>query len=137
MELSQFSLEYLPRIVIKGHTLANFVVEYSIFEPDSPNQPNAEVSLVTNAQLIQSLWTLYVDKSLTLNVSGAGMILTSPEGFKVQQAIHIRFKATNNEVEYEAILAGLRLAKSLEVRHLVIFSDSQLVVKQIVGEYEA
>lgn len=34
-------------------------------------------------------------------------------------------------------MAELRLARSLEVRHLTVFSDSQLVVKQITGEYEA
>lgn len=66
----------------------------------------------------------FVDGSSILDVSGAEIILTSLEGFKVQQAIHFQFKATNNESEYEAILAGLRLAWSLEVQRLVIFSDS-------------
>lgn len=75
------------------------------------------------------LWALYVDGSSTSDVSGAGVILTSPEGFKVQQTIRFWFKATNNEAKYEAILDGLQLAKSLEVQRLAIFSDSQLVVK--------
>lgn len=51
--------------------------------------------------------------------------------------LHFRFKATNNESEYEALLASLRLAHSLSVQKLNAFSDSQLVVKQVLGEYGA
>lgn len=61
-------------------------------------------------------------------MSGAGIILTSPEGFKVLHAIQFQFKAMNNKAEYEARLADLWLARSLEIRHLIIFSDSQLMV---------
>lgn len=68
--------------------------------------------------------------------SGARIILTSPKGFKVQQSIRFRFTATNNIAEYEALVKGLKLARSLAVKNLVIYSDSQLVVKQILGEYE-
>lgn len=137
MELSQFFVEYHPRTAIKGHVLADFVVECSFSEA---NEVVAEAeesdSIVAVLQQKQSPWTLYADGSSTTDVSGAGIILTSPEGFKVQQAIRFQFKATNNEAEYEAVLAGLRLAKSLEVQRIVIFSDSQLVVKQVSEEYE-
>lgn len=37
--------------------------------------------------------------------------------------------------EYEALLAGLALAKNLEVRKITIHSDSQLVVRQTLGDY--
>lgn len=43
---------------------------------------------------------------------------------------------TNNEEEYEALIAVLQLARHLEVSILEIFSDSQLVAKQILGEYK-
>lgn len=42
--------------------------------------------------------------------------------------LRLGLKASNNNVEYEALLVGLRLAKVVRVRHLYIFSDSQLVV---------
>ncbi|KAL5564955.1 hypothetical protein UlMin_028119 [Ulmus minor] len=45
--------------------------------------------------------------------------------------------ATNNQAEYEAILAGLRLAKEVFARHLLIYSDSQLIVNQVNSEYQA
>ncbi|KAM2478825.1 hypothetical protein PS1_002626 [Malus domestica] len=49
----------------------------------------------------------------------------------MEYAIRFKFKASNNEAEYEALLAGLRLAKHLGVKRIDIFSDSQLVVNQI------
>jgi len=138
MELSQFFIEYHPRTAIKGQALADFMVECS-FSEANVELPETETSdrAVAVLQHGQSAWTLYVDGSSTVNVSGAGIILTSPEGFKVQQAIRFGFKATNNEAGYEAVLAGVRLAKSLEVPKLIIYSDSQMVVKQLSGDYEA
>ncbi|KAL5565166.1 hypothetical protein UlMin_028330 [Ulmus minor] len=75
-----------------------------------------------------SLWHLYVDRSSTDNYSRAGIILVSPEGVRLSCALRFHFKVTNNQVEYEAILAGLRLAKEVSAHHLLIYSDSQLIV---------
>lgn len=88
-------------------------------------------------QLIRSpgKWKLFVDGSVAGSKCGADLILTSPEGFEICQAIRFTFPLTNNEAEYEALLAGLDLAKNLEVRHLRAFSDSMLVIKQFSGEY--
>ena len=47
------------------------------------------------------------------------------------------FQASNNEAEYEVVIAGLHLAHSMEADQLEICSDSQLVVKQIKDSYEA
>ena len=52
-------------------------------------------------------------------------------------ALRFEFKASNNEVEYKALIAGLELAKEMKVESLDIFSDSQLVVCQINDEYQA
>ena len=49
----------------------------------------------------------------------------------------MKFPATNNEVEYEGILTGLRLGKALGATNLIVQSDSKLVVGQIKGDYEA
>ena len=67
----------------------------------------------------------------------AGIVLTSPEGEKSTYALRFSFKCSNNEAEYEAVLAGLRLAQSLKAKKLHIHSDSMLVVNQIKGTYEA
>ena len=64
-------------------------------------------------------------------------MLISPEGHKITCALRFSFKESNNEVEYEALLTGLRLAKEMKPGYLQIFSDSQLIVKQVTEEYQA
>ncbi|XP_074321914.1 uncharacterized protein LOC141659079 [Apium graveolens] len=59
-----------------------------------------------------------------------------PEGFKIQHALKFGFSATNNLAEYEALIAGLKLASDLEAEVIDIFGDSQLVSKQISGEFK-
>ena len=63
--------------------------------------------------------------------------MTSPEGIDIEYALRSRFRASNNEAEYEAVIVGLNLAHSMEVDQLEVCSDSQLVVKQIEDSYEA
>ena len=65
------------------------------------------------------------------------MILTSPNGIDVEYALRFEFQASNNEFEYEVVIARLNLAHSMEVDQLEECSDSQLVVKQIEDAYEA
>ena len=69
--------------------------------------------------------------------SGAGLIITNSEGFLVEYALRFLFKVTNNQSEYEALLVGLKIAQELKIKNIKIFSDSQLIVGQVSGEYEA
>ncbi|XP_074324267.1 uncharacterized protein LOC141661182 [Apium graveolens] len=80
---------------------------------------------------------LYVDGSSTAERSRAGLILISLEGFTIQHAITFAFKATNNQAEYEALISGLRLEKSLGISKMTVYSDFHIVVKQTSGEYIA
>ena len=78
-----------------------------------------------------------VDGAANAQGSGAGLILTSPEGIDIEYTLRFGFQASNNEAEYEAVIAGLNLGYSMEVDQLEVCSDSQLVVKQIEDTYEA
>ena len=80
---------------------------------------------------------LTVDRSSNVNGAGIGLVLTSPEGDFIQQAIRCGFKAMNNEAEYEALIAELNLAKDMGIKKLDIRSDSQLVVNQLLGTCQA
>ncbi|XP_074377062.1 uncharacterized protein LOC141718582 [Apium graveolens] len=82
-------------------------------------------------------WTLKVDGSSTSERLRAGIILTSPEGFIIQTAIFFGFPAINNQVEYEVLIAGLKLSRTLKVQDLNIYNDSQIVFKQTNREYIA
>ncbi|GAV58199.1 RVT_3 domain-containing protein [Cephalotus follicularis] len=85
----------------------------------------------------RGLWKLFVDGSSCLTGSGAGLVLTSPDGWTLEYALRFGFKATNNKAEWEALIAGLTIAKHLEVQNIEASSDSQLVVGLANGEYEA
>lgn len=76
----------------------------------------------------QQEWVVYVDGSSTSVVEGGGVILITLEKAKLKYAIKFRFKATNNEVNYESMIIGLRLAHELGAKKVKVKSNSQLVV---------
>ncbi|XP_077221941.1 uncharacterized protein LOC143855753 [Tasmannia lanceolata] len=82
-------------------------------------------------------WTLHVDGSAGKAGRGAGVVLLGPDGFIAENALRLDFKASNNEAEYKALLVGLNLATALGAGKLKVYSDSQLVVEQVNGAYEA
>ncbi|GAV86952.1 RVT_3 domain-containing protein [Cephalotus follicularis] len=84
----------------------------------------------------RGIWKLSVDGSSCLTGSGVGLVLTSPDGWTLEYALRFKFKATNNEAEWEALIAGLTIAKHLEVQKIEASSDSQLMVGLENGEYE-
>ena len=91
----------------------------------------------TQLALDLPIWRLSVDGASSAQGSGARLILTSPDGIDMEYALIFGFQASNNEAEYEAIIAGLNLAHFMEADQLEVSSDSQLVVKQIEDSYEA
>ena len=127
IELSEFDIRYKPKTAIKWQVLADFVMEFTSAKP------------AQNAQAMNdlSIWKLSVDGASNAQGSGAGLILTSPEGIDIEYALRFGFQASNNEAEYEAVIVGLNLVHSLEVDQLEVCSDSQLVVRQIEDTYEA
>ena len=50
--------------------------------------------------------------------------------------VQLKFPVTNNEVEYEAILMGLRIAQALGAKNALLRSDSQLVIRQVKGDFK-
>ena len=64
-------------------------------------------------------------------------MLVSLEGLILEQAVRLKFSASNNEAKYEALMIGLKIARKLGASHLQVFCDSQFVANQISGEYQA
>ncbi|KAL0288973.1 UNVERIFIED_CONTAM: hypothetical protein Sangu_2635300 [Sesamum angustifolium] len=85
----------------------------------------------------ERLWVLHVDESSTTQGNVAGIVITSPQGEDMEFAIKFDFKASKNEVEYETLVLGMRIAQDAGTLHLLAYSNSQLIVKQVSGEYEA
>ncbi|XP_073025237.1 uncharacterized protein [Primulina eburnea] len=82
-------------------------------------------------------WIIHVDGSSTPGGSGAGVLVESPQGDQFQYAIRFWFPVSNNEAEYEALIIRIKLALAAGARNLVAYSDSQLVVNQVLGDCEA
>ena len=61
------------------------------------------------------MWSLRIDDSSNVNGSGAGIVLESPTREKISYALNLEFLASNNEAEYEALLARLRIANEMRV----------------------
>ena len=67
--------------------------------------------------------------------AGFGVHVTAPDGSEVAELYGYIGQATNNVAEYQTLLHGLRYALDHGVRRVLVFSDSELVVKQIGGSY--
>ncbi|GJU69090.1 reverse transcriptase domain-containing protein [Tanacetum coccineum] len=106
--LGEHNISYRPRTAVKGQILADFLIE----------KPDTDVVLPQSEVKLQAPWILFTDASSCVDGSGAGLILTNPEGMEFIYALRFEFTATNNEAEYEALIAGLRIAARMGIRNL-------------------
>ncbi|XP_071901097.1 uncharacterized protein [Coffea arabica] len=135
IELEEYDLSYESRTAIKTQALADFLAEFTF---DEVNKVTPATTQVTTPSIVKpQRWTLHVDGSSNSEGSGAGLLLENPQGEVCSYALRFDFAASNNETKYEAVIAGLQLARKLGASHILVYSDSQLVVCQILGEYEA
>ncbi|KAG7583597.1 Ribonuclease H domain [Arabidopsis suecica] len=123
VELSEYDIEYKSRVSMKAQVLADFLTELPV--QGTPEQPKNRT------------WKLYVDGSSSKQGSGVGIKLESPTSEILEQSFRLLFNASNNEAQYEALIAGLRLAQGVGAEEVVAYCDSQLVVNQFNGDYEA
>ncbi|CAL9009289.1 unnamed protein product [Prunus brigantina] len=146
IELGEFDISYQPRPSEKGQAVADFISEFtgparSVPSTASANPPIPSADPSSSAEVAFDYssphWTLYVDGSSNRQGSGAGLVLKTPDDTAIEYAIRFQFRASNNEAEYEALLAGLRLAQHTGAERLLICSDSQLVVNQVGTEFAA
>ena len=99
IELGEFDIRYKLRTAVKGQIWADFIIEFTLAQSTKATQltPNLPV------------WKLSVDGAANTQGSGAGLILTSPDGIDTEYALRFGFRASNNEAEYETVIAGLNL----------------------------
>ncbi|XP_074271407.1 uncharacterized protein LOC141595343 [Silene latifolia] len=131
VHLSGYDLQFEPRTAMKSQALADFV---SDFYPATRGE--AEEGMLTMMRSQDGeIWTLYIDGASNARGAGVGLVLRSPKGDIIVQAIRCEFKATNNEAEFEALILGMQMASGLKVRNLRVYSDSLLVVNHVNNEY--
>ncbi|XP_015965110.1 uncharacterized protein LOC107488845 [Arachis duranensis] len=114
IELSEFDIQYQPRGSVKSQYLVDFVAELT--EP------------YLDAESLE--WTLFVDGASNLQGSGVGILLESPEGIIMEHSLRFSFKASNNQVEYEALIDGLRRGYSRPLLKCLDRSEVDLVLAE-------
>jgi hypothetical protein len=87
--------------------LAEFLAEFQY----DPSNPSLLIPAETQLGLDTRRWELFVDGASNSKGSGAGIVLVSPDGLVLEQAVRLKFSASNNEAKYEALLIGLKTAK--------------------------
>jgi len=65
-----------------------------------------------------------------------GVVLERPNKLLIEQSLIFKFKASNNQAEYEALIAGMDLTREMGAENLRARSDSQQVTSQMIGEYQ-
>ncbi|GKD56104.1 reverse transcriptase domain-containing protein, partial [Tanacetum coccineum] len=118
---------------IKGHILVDFLAE----TPSTEDKEMKAEKATDKEPEPENAWKLYTDGASSSDGSRVGLMLVIPKGKEYTYALRLEFKTTNNEAEYEALLAGLCIAAEMKIQNLVIFIDSQLVENQVKGLFEA
>jgi ribonuclease HI len=120
IELSQYDITYELRQAIKAKVLAEFVAEMTHLGDQKKGS-----------------WTIYVDGSSNVKGSGVGILIENDQGVVIEYSLKFEFPTLNNQAEYEACLVGIRATKESGATTVALCSDSQLVVSQIRGDYQA
>ena len=120
IELTQYDVTYEPRLEIKAQALADFLAEMIHPRETHPGE-----------------WTIYVDDSSNDKGCGAGVILETSEGISIEYSLKFNLLTSNNQVEYETCIVGIRVVKEMGASAITVCSYSKLIVSQIKGEYQA
>ncbi|XP_068483302.1 uncharacterized protein [Phaseolus vulgaris] len=84
----------------------------------------------------ETIWILHVDGSSSKKGEGAGIVLEGPENIQIEQYLRFGFPTSNNQAEYEALIAELLLAKDVGGQKVECHTDSQLMVEHVNGNYQ-
>ena len=114
IELSEFDVQYRSQTAVKRQIVAEFIAEYTQSEDKGAEG--------------HRLWSIHTDGSLTQSAGGAGVVIQTPEGDKIECMIRLDFPTTNNEAKYEALVAGLDLAKAAGAENMIMHCDSQVIM---------
>ncbi|XP_021975538.1 uncharacterized protein LOC110870669 [Helianthus annuus] len=132
IELGGYNILYRPRPAIKGQVLADLATEVPIDKVQECEAIQNPIPVFDDR-----VWTLHTDGAANDDGAGAGLRLVSPDDHELTYAIRLDFRSTNNEAEYEAFLAGLRLSLKMGAKNLEANVDSKLVAEQVNGHHDA
>ncbi|XP_071700134.1 uncharacterized protein [Rutidosis leptorrhynchoides] len=133
IELGEHDIDFQARHSIKAQVLADFMAETT----GTGEENNSTFAQIITPTVETKEWKLFTDGASSSDGSGEGLMLINPEGQEFTYALRFEFSTTNNEAEYEALLARLRIAKEMKIEHLQAFVDSQLVANQVIESFRS
>ncbi|XP_075659122.1 uncharacterized protein LOC142629003 [Castanea sativa] len=132
--LGAYDVKYMPRTAIKGQVLADFVAE---FTEGGVKQEDVMLTVMSIGPGSILFWEVYTDEASNRKGAGIGIVLITPKKLIMEKSLRLGFIATNNEAEYEALLAGAQMVRHLGGEMVEFYCDSRLIVGQVNGEFEA
>jgi len=95
------------------------------------------MSVLVLSTTVAPSWKVYMDGAFNRKRVGVGIVLITPEKLIMEKSLQLGFSATNNEAEYETLIAGIAMVKLLGREMVELYSDSRLIVGQVNGDFEA
>jgi ribonuclease HI len=83
-----------------------------------------------------SVWRMFFDGASSSMGAGVGVVFVSPCQGTISLSYKLEFEVTNNVVEYEALVLGLRAAKEMGIKEMVVFGDAELIIQQVKNVYQ-
>ncbi|XP_070032131.1 uncharacterized protein [Nicotiana tomentosiformis] len=137
--LSEFDIDYVTQNIVKGQALADHIIEEPVDNYYDPltMYPSDEEVLFSGEDISESYpgWRMFFDRAANFKGVGIGAILISESRQHYTALAKIRFPCTNNMVEYEACILGIRMAIDMNIKELVVIGDSDLLIHQVQGEW--
>ena len=129
IKLNAFSLKYVPLRVFKGQALADFLAEHPCVDIQDP---------LDNYQGFAQLESqvLAFDGSKHQKGVRTKIVITNPNGKKSKYMCSLDLQSSNNQAQYQTVIHGLKILSSMEAKVIKILGDSQLLIKQLIGEYK-
>ena len=113
IELSEFNIQYHPHTTVKGQVVVDFIAEFTNMEGQGAEE--------------HPQWIIHTNESPNRQAGGDRIVIHSLEGDEIEYMVHLNFPMTNNEVEYEAFVAGLDLPKATGAISVIVYCDSQVI----------
>ncbi|XP_027157443.1 uncharacterized protein LOC113759006 [Coffea eugenioides] len=141
MILYEFGIIFTTQKAIKGQAIADHLAE-NLREDDYQSLhtyfSDEEVLFIGIAEDMNERCSesrLFFDGASNSFGAGIGAVLVSPEGKHYPDSAKLQFFCTNNMVEYETCIFGLKMALEMEIKDLIVFSDFDLLVHQTLREW--
>ena len=93
--------------------MADFIAEYTQLEDKGAEE--------------HRIWSIHTDGSSNQRAGGASVVIQTLDGDKIECMIRLDFLTTNNEAEYEALVAALDFAKAAGAKNMIMHCDSQVI----------